>query len=95
MDKEKFPELKKMLFDSELSFTEKEDMLWMFEGATEEEIQAAIDLFSEDGAWIQKISDNYHSKKMALLADDAEMWKKILADETEMLQGAKNKKNPA
>ncbi len=91
MDKENFQELKKMLFDSELSFTEKEDMVWLFGGATEEEIQAAIDLFTEDMAWIKKISDNYHSKKIALLADDVEMWKKILEDETEMV---KTKKMP-
>lgn len=90
MDKKNFQELKKTLFDSELSFTEKEDMVWLFEGATEEEIQAAIDLFTEDHVWIKKISDNYHSKKIALLADDAEMWKKILATEEEMLKSVKN-----
>jgi hypothetical protein len=93
MDKENFQELKKQLFDSELSFTEKEDMVWMFSDATEEEIQAAIELFSEDRAWIKKISDNYHSKKIALLADDAEMWKKILEEEVTMVKSAK--KNPA
>lgn len=89
MDKEKFPELKKILFDSELSFIEKEDMVWLFSDATEEEIQAAIDLFIEDKVWIKKISDNYHHKKIALLADDAEMWKKILEDEVETLKSRK------
>lgn len=93
MDKENFQELRKILFASELSFTEKEDMVWLFEGATEEEMRAAIDLFSEDGAWIKKISDNYHQKKIALLADDVEMWKKILEDEAEMVKG--KKKSPA
>jgi hypothetical protein len=89
MDKENFQELKNILFASELSFTEKEDMLWLFEGATEEEMQAAIDLFLEDGVWIKKISDNYHSKKIALLADDVEMWKRILEDEAEMVKTKK------
>jgi hypothetical protein len=89
MDKENFQELKKILFDSDLSFTEKEDMVWLFEGATEEEMRAAIDLFTEDAVWIKKINDNYHSKKIALLADDVEMWKKILDDEKEVV---KNKK---
>jgi hypothetical protein len=89
MDKENFQELRKILFDSELSFTEKEDMVWLFEGATEEEMRAAIDLFIEDGAWIKKISDNYHQKKIALLADDVEMWKKILETEAEMVKGKK------
>ncbi len=89
MDNENFQELKKIIFDSEIPFTEKEDMMWLFSDATEEEIQAAIDLFSEDGAWIKKISDNYHQKKIALLADDVEMWKKILEDEAEMVKSKK------
>lgn len=91
MDKENFQELRKIIFDSTIPFAEKEDMAWLFEGATQEEIQAAIDLFLEDSLWIQKISDNYHKKKIALLADDAEMWKKILEEEDRM---AKNKKSP-
>lgn len=95
MDKESFQALRKVIFDSELPFAEKEDMAWLFEGATEEEIQAAIDLFMEDSAWIKKISDNYHSKKIALLADDAEMWKKILEDEKEMVKSKTVKKSPA
>ncbi|MCX6739183.1 MAG: hypothetical protein NT098_04005 [Candidatus Parcubacteria bacterium] len=86
MDNQNFPELKKLIFDSELSFSEKEDMAWLFAEATEEEVQAAIDLFKEDQAWIKKISDNYHTKKIALLADDAEMWKKILEDEEKILK---------
>ncbi len=86
MDNQNFPELKKLIFDSELSFSEKEDMAWLFAEATEEEVQAAIDLFKEDLAWIKKISDNYHTKKIALLADDAEMWKKILEDEEKILK---------
>lgn len=90
MDNENFQELKKIIFDSGIPFTEKEDIVWLFSDATEEEIQAAIDLFSEDGAWIKKISDNYHQKKIALLADDVEMWKKILEDEVEMVKSKKN-----
>jgi hypothetical protein len=86
MDKENFSELRKIIFDSEIPFNEKEDLVWLFEAATEEEIQAAIDLFVEDVMWIKKISDNYHQKKIALLADDVEMWKKILEDEVETLK---------
>lgn len=89
MDNENFQELKKIVFDSAIPFTEKEDMVWLFSDATAEEIQAAIDLFLEDGAWVKKISDNYHQKKIALLADDVEMWKKILEDEAEMVKGKK------
>lgn len=89
MDNENFQTLKKIIFDSGIPFMEKEDLVWLFSDATEEEIQAAIDLFSEDGAWVKKISDNYHQKKIALLADDAEMWKKILEDEAEMVKGKK------
>lgn len=91
MDQKNFQELKKTIFDSaEISFTEKEDLAWLFSDASEEEIQAAIDLFAEDAAWIKKISDNYHSKKIALLADDAEMWKKILEEEEKMLEPVQN-----
>ncbi|MFA5830259.1 MAG: hypothetical protein WC878_00340 [Candidatus Paceibacterota bacterium] len=86
MENKDFPALKKLIFDSELSFSEKEDLAWLFAEATEEELQAAFDLFTEDKVWIKKISDNYHSKKIALLADDAEMWKKILQDEEKMLK---------
>jgi hypothetical protein len=86
MENKTFLELKKLIFASELSFSEKEDLAWLFDEATEEELQAAYDLFTEDGAWVKKISDNYHSKKIALLADDAEMWKKILEDEEKMLK---------
>ena len=89
MDNKTFPELKKLIFASELSFSEKEDLAWLFAEATEEELCAAFDLFTEDPAWVKKISDNYHSKKIALLADDAEMWKKILEEEEKM---AKKKK---
>jgi len=86
MENKTFTDLKKLIFDSELSFSEKEDLAWLFSEASEEEIKAAIDLFEEDTAWIRKISDNYHSKKIALLADDAEMWKSILQDEEKMLK---------
>jgi len=86
MENKTFPELKKLIFDSELSFSEKEDLAWLFAEASEEEIRAAFDLFMEDKVWVKKISDNYHSKKIALLADDAEMWKKILEDEEKMLK---------
>lgn len=86
MENKTFTDLKKLIFDSELSFSEKEDLAWLFSEASEEEIKAAIDLFEEDAVWIRKISDNYHSKKIALLADDAEMWKSILQDEEKMLK---------
>ena len=86
MENKTFPELKKLIFDAELSFSEKEDLAWLFAEASEEEVAAAFDLFTEDKAWIKKISDNNHSKKIALLADDAEMWKKILEDEEKMLK---------
>ncbi|MCK9352022.1 MAG: hypothetical protein WCT49_03695 [Candidatus Paceibacterota bacterium] len=89
MENKTFPELKKLIFDSELSFSEKEDLAWLFAEASEDELQAAFDLFTEDKEWIKKISDNYHSKKIALLADDAEMWKKILEDEETMLKKKK------
>lgn len=86
MEQITFPELKKIIFDSELSFTEKEDMAWLFAEATDEEIKAAYDLFTEDSSWIKKMSDNYHTKKIALLADDAEMWKNILVEEEKVLK---------
>jgi len=89
MENKSFPELKKLIFDSELSFTEKEDLAWLFAEATEEELRAALDLFTEDKVWIKRISDNYHSKKIALLADDAEMWKNILEDEEKLLKKKK------
>jgi hypothetical protein len=84
-----FLELKKLIFASELSFSEKEDLAWLFAEATEEELAAAFDIFTEDPVWIKKISDNYHSKKIALLADDAEMWKKILEDEEKLVKKKK------
>ncbi len=86
MENKTFTDLKKIIFDSEITFSEKEDLAWLFSEATEEEIKAAFDLFMEDRVWIKKISDNYHSKKIALLADDAEMWKKILEDEEKILK---------
>ncbi len=89
MDRENFQELKKIIFNTNLSFSEKEDLGWLFADATDEEISAAKELFAEDIGWVQKISDNYHSKKMALLADDVEMWKKILEDEEKVVKGSK------
>ena len=80
-----------MIFDAEISAAEKEDLAWLFADATDEEIEAARALFAEDMAWIKKVSENYQAKKIALLADDAEMWKKILEDEKEMVKGAKKK----
>jgi len=91
MNDNNFAELKKIIFDSELSFSEKEDLAWLFTDATEEETQAAIDLFKEDTAWIKKISENYHHKKIALLAVDVGMWKNILEDEVKMSGGKKKK----
>jgi hypothetical protein len=90
MENKTFPELKKLIFASELSFSEKEDMAWLFADASEEELHAAFDLFTEDAAWIKKMSDNYHSKKIALLADDPEMWKKILEEEEKMFKKKKD-----
>gem|GEM_PF-1972909 len=92
MDRKNFQELKKIIFDSEISFSEKEDLGWLFADATDEEIAAAHELFTEDSAWIKKISDNYHSKKIALLTDDANMWKKILTDEEDLVKTAKKGK---
>jgi hypothetical protein len=92
MDRKNFQELKKMIFDSELSFSEKEDLGWLFADATDEEIAAAKELFLEDLAWIKTLSDNYHSKKMALLADDIEMWKNILESEKKIIQKTSKKK---
>lgn len=89
MDRKNFQELKQMIFDSELSFSEKEDLGWLFADASDEEIKAAHELFSEDQGWIKKISDNYHTKKMALLADDVEMWKKILKEEEDIVRSDK------
>ena len=86
MENKTFPELKKLIFASEISFSEKEDLAWLFAEASEEEINAAFDLFTEDQSWIKKVSDNYHTKKIALLADDAEMWKKLLTEEEKMLK---------
>jgi len=91
MDRKIFQELKKIIFDSEISFTEKEDMGWLFADASDEEVQAALDLFNEDREWIKKISENYHTKKIALLADDVDLWKKILQDEENLAKGSKKK----
>ncbi|MCI0542747.1 hypothetical protein L0Y69_03300 [bacterium] len=74
-------ELKKMIFGSELSFDEKEELAWLFADASEEEIDAAKTLFTEDPIWISRLSDNYRKKKLAFLTDDVELWKQILAEE--------------
>lgn len=66
-------------------------MGWLFADASDEEVQAALDLFNEDREWIKKISENYHTKKIALLADDVDLWKKILQDEENLAKGSKKK----
>lgn len=81
-----------MIFDSELSFSEKEDLGWLFADASDEEIAAAKELFTEDASWIKTLSDNYHSKKMALLADDIQMWKSILESEKKIIKKTSKKK---
>ena len=80
-----------MIFDADITAAEKEDLAWLFADATDEEIEAARALFAEDMEWVRKISENYQNKKIALLADDPEMWKKILESEKELLKKAKNK----
>ncbi len=74
-------DLKKIIFDSDLSFEEKEELSWMFSGGTEEEIAAGVRLFTEDPIWIRRVSDNYRKKKMAFLTDDLDLWKQILEEE--------------
>ncbi len=79
-------ELKKIVFNSELSFDEKEELMWFFDGASDAEIAAAIRLFTEDPIWIGRLSDNYRKKKLAFLTDDVKLWKVILAEEKSYLE---------
>lgn len=74
-------DLKKIIFSSDISFQEKEDLGWMFEEATDEEISTAVRLFTEDIAWVRRLSDNYQKTKLAFLTDDLELWKQILEEE--------------
>lgn len=74
-------DIKKTIFGTELSFQEKEDLAWLFDGANDQEIDAANQLFSEDVSWVKRLSDNYKKKKLAFLSDDVELWKQILEEE--------------
>jgi len=74
-------DIKKKIFDSGLSFQEKEDLAWLFDGANNEEIEAADELFTENPVWIKRLSDNYKKKRLAFLSNDVELWKQILEEE--------------
>jgi hypothetical protein len=75
---EKYTQLKKLIGESDLHPEEKEDLAWLFAEASEEEVTSCLNLFADKKDWIKSISDNYQLKRIALLSDDAEEWKKIV-----------------
>jgi hypothetical protein len=85
---EKHNQLKKLILDSDLLFSEKEDLIWFFSEATEDEINIYLNLFTVDNGWIKRVRDNYYSKQNALIADDVEMWDKTLREEGEIAKKA-------
>lgn len=78
--------LKKIIFDSDLSHADKEELFAHFSNAGHEDVNACFSLFKEDSLWIKELIENYKQKKIAFMTDDVELWHRILEREKRFVE---------
>lgn len=78
--------IKELILKSDISDSEKIDLITLFSKAKDEELEPVSDLFSNDLSWVKKISENYKAKQVANITENSDLWKKIINEEEKELK---------
>jgi len=81
-----FQKIQQLLSLSDLSAQERDDLLVLLSGATDDELEPLALLFAEDSSWIRKISQNYKAKQAAFTGGSKAAWMELLKQEEYLLQ---------
>jgi hypothetical protein len=78
--------IKDVVYKSDLSFLEKEELADLFTHAKkDEDLEGIATLVSRNTAMVRLMSNNYQAKMAAFATGDADLWKNILDKEQQML----------
>lgn len=80
-----FKKIQQLLSLSNLPAQEKDALLVLLSGTTDEELEPLATLFAEDSSWIRIISENYKAKRVASAGKDKSAWADILKGEEILL----------
>lgn len=80
-----FQKIKELLQNSILSKEDQDDLVVLFSLSEDSKLEPVVKLFSENKNWIKKISDNYKTKKEAIVNKNPDLWQKIIEDEEKQL----------
>jgi hypothetical protein len=78
--------IKELILNSDLSSSEQDDLIALFADSENRNLEPMLKLFTEDPLWINKIYENYKAKRAAIIAGDAALWQKIIAEEKSQLE---------
>jgi hypothetical protein len=78
--------VRELLSRSTLSSHDQDSLIVALSLANDSELEPVVALFSENPAWMEKISANYKSKKTADASQDPNLWQKIVREEESQLK---------
>lgn len=78
--------LKTLLATSTISADDQNELLSFFAATEKDDLVAAVDLFSAEPAWIEKVSQNLKAKQKAISSRDRNLWNEIVQGEAKELQ---------
>lgn len=81
--------IKELILKSDLSLPEQDDLINLFADSENQDLGPILKLFAEDPLWINKINENYKTKRAAMVAGNAVLWQKIIEEEKSQLNEIK------
>lgn len=78
--------LEPIIARSSLSLDERQDLTSILLRADDAILQLIVDLCLEDTGLVEKLQQNYKSKRAAIAADDPDAWERIIREEEQTLR---------
>jgi hypothetical protein len=82
---ENLQKIKDLVAQSNIPEDEKVELIAIFSREHDSDLEDTARLFAEDPSWIQQVSDNYKSKRVAMIMGEETLWQKILDEEESLL----------
>lgn len=76
-----FQHIKNVIEHSSLDALEQREFLLLFAQTKEDALKPVLTLFNQDGAWVEKLYQNYQAKKHAIVTGSMDAWKEVIEKE--------------
>lgn len=86
MQRNTFQKIHELIEKSSLTLEEKREFTEVFAQTKEEALRPVLKLIESDGAWVEKLYQNYVQKKEAVVTGNMDAWSDAIEKEREEIE---------